>query len=73
MFLVDKYNITNINDIILHKDIYNKLVIGSNYKNRYHDLDKLQKIIETKSYSEIDEFDQKKMTFIKITIQCQIY
>ena len=65
MFLVDKYNITNINDIILHKDIYNKLVIGSNHKNKYHDLDKLRRIIETKSYSEIDEFDQKKNDIYK--------
>lgn len=60
MFLVDKYNINNIDDIILHKDIYNKLIIGSNFKNKYHDLDKLKKIIETKSYGEINEFDQKK-------------
>ena len=65
MFLVDKYNITNIDDIILHKEIYNKLVIGSVAKNRFLDLNKLQHIIETKKYSEIESFDQTKPDIYK--------
>ena len=60
MFLIDKYNIEKIDDIILHKDIYTKLVIGFNIKNRNRDLIELQNIIDTKSYEKIDEFHNKK-------------
>jgi replication factor C subunit 3/5 len=60
MFLVDKYNISDIDDIIIHKDIYTKLVIGANYQNRLHDINELQQIIETKSYDQIDRFHLSK-------------
>ena len=60
MFLIDKYNISNIDDIIIHKDIYNKLVIGANYQNRLHDLNELQQLIETSSYDQIDRFHLSK-------------
>jgi replication factor C subunit 3/5 len=60
MFLIDKYNIEKIDDIILHKEIYNKLIIGSNPKNRFHNLAELNKIIETKKYSDIERFDCAK-------------
>ncbi len=60
MFLIDKYNIEKIDDIIIHKDIYAKLVIGSNINNRYHDLTELENIIQTKSYDKLDEFHNKK-------------
>jgi len=60
MFLIDKYNIEKVDDIILHKDIYNKLVIGSNIKNRNNDLEELQEIIDNKLYDNLDEFHNKK-------------
>ena len=60
MFLIDKYNIETIDDIILHKDIYTKLVIGTNINNRHRDLTELQTIINTKSFDKIDEFHNKK-------------
>jgi replication factor C subunit 3/5 len=60
MFLIDKYNIEKIDDIILHKEIYNKLVIGSNIQNRYHDMEELDQIIKTKSYDKINSFHNKK-------------
>ena len=60
MFLIDKYNIEKIDDIIIHKDIYAKLVIGSNINNRHHDLTELKNIIQTKSYDKLDEFHNKK-------------
>jgi replication factor C subunit 3/5 len=60
MFLIDKYNVKSLDDVILHKNIYKKLIIGFDQKNKFHDLDKLQKIIETKQYYKIDEFDQSK-------------
>jgi len=65
MFLEDEYSIKNIDDIILHKDIYDKPVIGSNLNNRYHNLDKLKEIIESKKYSNIEEFDQTKNEIYK--------
>jgi replication factor C subunit 3/5 len=60
MFLIDKYNIDDIDNIVIHKDIYNKLVIGANYQNRQYDLDELQNIIDTKSYDKIDSFHLSK-------------
>jgi replication factor C subunit 3/5 len=65
MFLSDKYNIKDVDDIILHKEIYNKVVIGSNMKNRFIDLNKLDNIIMEKRYLEIDEFDQTKPEIYK--------
>jgi len=65
MFLSDKYNIKDVDDIILHKEIYNKVVIGSNMKNRFIDLNKLDNIIMEKKYLEIDEFDQTKPEIYK--------
>ena len=55
MFLIDKYNIKNIDDIILHKDIYKKLVIGYDVNNRNIDQEELDKIIKNKSYSDIEK------------------
>ncbi len=60
MFSLDKHNITNIDDIIIHKDIYNSLIIGYNYKNRLRDLNKLDQIIESGDLSKIDEFHFSK-------------
>jgi replication factor C subunit 3/5 len=60
MFFADKYDVKSVDDIILHKDIYNKLVIGSNLSNKLYDLNKLQQIIESKDYAKIEEFDQTK-------------
>ena len=60
MFLIDKYNISNIDDIILHKNIYSKLVIGTNYLNRLRDLNELAEIIKLKSYNEINRFHFSK-------------
>lgn len=65
MFIIDKYNIKNVDDIILHKEIYNKLLIGSNIKNRLPDLDKLKEIIESKDYLKIESFDQTKSEIYK--------
>jgi replication factor C subunit 3/5 len=65
MFLIDKYNIENIDDIILHKDIYSKLIIGSNYKNNQYDLIKLDQIIKSKSYDQIDKFHFSKSEIYK--------
>ena len=65
MFLIDKYNIENIDDIILHKDIYSKLIIGTDYKNRLYDLNKLDEIIKTKSYDQIDKFHFSKSNIYK--------
>ena len=59
MFIIDKYNIETINDIILHKNIYNKLVIGSNINN-INKLEEFNEIIQSKSYEKIDEFHNKK-------------
>jgi replication factor C subunit 3/5 len=60
MFLIDKYNINDIDNIVIHKDIYNKLIIGANYQNRQYDLNELSEIIETKSYDQIDRFHSSK-------------
>ena len=60
MFLIDKYNINTIDDIILHKKIYNKLVIGSNIQNRCYDINELQQIINDKAYDKIDMYHNKK-------------
>lgn len=60
MFLIDKYNVNSLDDVILHKNIYKKLIIGFDQKNKFHDLNKLQEIIKTKQYHKIDEFDQSK-------------
>ena len=38
MFLIDKYNIDKIDNVILHKDIYSKLLIGYNVDNKKYDL-----------------------------------
>jgi replication factor C subunit 3/5 len=56
MFLIDKYTINDMNDIILHKDIYNKLVIGYNIENRKLNLEELDKIIKNKSYDQFEKF-----------------
>lgn len=60
MFVVDKYDIKDIGDIIIHKEIYNELVIGSNYKNRLYNLNELQEIINNKKYKQIDKFHLSK-------------
>ena len=60
MFLIDKYNIESIDDIILHKDIYTRLVIGSNHANRYNDSEELNEIIKNKAYDKLDAFHNKK-------------
>lgn len=60
MFLIDKYNIKNIDDIIFHKSLYNKLIIGSNIKNRLKDLSVLNNIVENKTYNKINEFHFSK-------------
>jgi replication factor C subunit 3/5 len=65
MFLVDEYNITNINDIVIHKDIYKKLIIGYDINNQLKDLTDLKTIIETKSYSDIDKFHLSKPKIYK--------
>jgi replication factor C subunit 3/5 len=65
MFLVDKYNISNIDDIIIHKDIYNNLIIGSNQNNRQRDLDELKDIIKNKRYDLIDKFHFTKPKIYK--------
>lgn len=65
MFLVDKYNINDIDDIIIHKNIYRNLVIGSNYNHRLHDLNKLKKIIDSKSYDEINSYHYSKQNIYK--------
>jgi len=65
MFLIDKYNIDKIDDIILHKDIYSKLVIGSNIENRLPDLNELQDIIKREDYTDIDRFHNSKKDIYK--------
>jgi len=60
MFIIDKYNINKIDDIIIHKDIYNKLVIGSNILNRQLDINELSSIINSKSYIDIERFHNTK-------------
>jgi replication factor C subunit 3/5 len=60
MFLLDKYNINNVDDVIIHKNIYNKLIIGANQNNRLHDLQELETIIDSKSYYQIDKFHYSK-------------
>ena len=60
MFIIDKYNIDNIDDIIINKDIYNKLVIGSDYTKRLKNLDEIDNIIKDKNYGDIDRFHFSK-------------
>lgn len=60
MFYIDKYNVNTLDDIIIHKDIYNKLVIGSNYRNRLPNLEELQNIIDSKNYLDIIRFHSSK-------------
>lgn len=65
MFLVDKYNVKTIDDIILHKNLYNNLIIGANYKNKLHNLEILNNIIIEKKYDEIIKFHYKKSEIYK--------
>lgn len=65
MFYIDKYNVNTLDDIIIHKDIYNKLVIGSNYKNRLPNLKELQNIIDNKNYLDIIRFHSSKSDIYK--------
>lgn len=60
MFYIDKYNVNTLDDIIIHKNIYNKLVIGSNYRNRLPNLEELQSIIDSKNYLDIIRFHSSK-------------
>lgn len=62
MFLVDKYEVKNIDDIILHKSIYDKLIVGSSLTNRQKNLAELKQIIESKSYDKFDKFHLSKPT-----------
>lgn len=65
MFFVDKYNIENIDDIIIHKNIYNKLIIGANYNNRLRDLNELNDIIKTNKYDLLNKFHFSKPKIYK--------
>ena len=65
MFYTDKYNVNTLDDIIIHKEIYNKLVIGSNFKNRLPNLEELQKIIDNKNYEDIIRFHNSKLDIYK--------
>jgi replication factor C subunit 3/5 len=65
MFYTDKYNVNTLDDIIIHKEIYNKLVIGSNYKNRLPNLKELQNIIDNKNYEDIIKFHTSKLDIYK--------
>jgi replication factor C subunit 3/5 len=65
MFLIDKYNINNLSDIIFHKEIYNKLIIGHNIENLLYDIDKLDRIIKSKKKIELATFYNTKNTIYK--------
>ena len=65
MFLIDKYNIDNLSDIIFHKEIYNKLIIGHNIENLLYDINKLDKIIKSKKKIELATFYNTKNTIYK--------
>jgi len=51
MFIIDKYNVKTLDDIIFHKKIYENLVIGYEHTNRYHTNDEFNKIIISKNYN----------------------
>jgi replication factor C subunit 3/5 len=61
MFLIDKYNINKIDNIILHKDIYSKLIIGYNIDNRKYDMNELKTIIDNENYSDLSKFHLSKL------------
>ena len=45
MFILDTYNINTLDDVVFNKKIYNNLIIGFDYQNRYHtnaELDDIQ-------------------------------
>lgn len=65
MFLVDKHKINNINEIILHKSIYNKLVIGSILKNTLKNPNDIDEIIQTKNYKLLNKFHFSKPSIYK--------
>ena len=60
MFLVDKYKVNSLDDVILHSNIYKKLVIGYDINNRMYDLNELDQIIESKQYNQIEKFHNSK-------------
>ena len=60
MFTIDKYNVNSLDNIIIHKDIYKKLIIGYDVKNRLYDINKLDKLIDSKSYNLLEEYHQSK-------------
>jgi replication factor C subunit 3/5 len=60
MFTIDKYNVNSLDDVIIHKDIYKKLIIGYDIKNRLYDINKLDKLIESKSYNLLEEYHESK-------------
>jgi replication factor C subunit 3/5 len=60
MFLIDKYKINKIDDIIIHKSIYNKLVIGSILENTIKNPNEIDEIIQTKNYELLNKFHYSK-------------
>ena len=66
MFLIDKYNIDKIDNVILHKDIYSKLLIGYNVDNKKYDLNELKTIIDNKNYSDLRKFHLSKLKIYKV-------
>ncbi len=65
MFLIDKYDINNIDDIIIHKNLYNKLIISSDHTKKFHDLNELESIIENNNYTDINRFHFSKPNIYK--------
>lgn len=60
MFLLDKYNVNNLNDVIFHRDIYAKLIIGYDMNNKLYNLEEFNRIINLGEYHKIDHFMKSK-------------
>jgi len=51
MFLIDKYKITSLDDILFHKNIYKNIIIG--YNNISHDKNDIKEIINKKDFNKL--------------------
>lgn len=60
MFLVDKYKAKQLSDILIHKDIYSKLVVGFDPEIRKRDLKKLDLIVASNNYNLLCKYHNER-------------